>query len=226
MNHFLEIFLIINVGNLIIYFMNKKKSRCIILAAREHGMAALNELLEKEYLIMAIFTHKLNPKVYDIEQNIRDDFNEYEDFSRKNDIPLYTIDSKSEKEILDKYAIENEFEFLISISWRYLIPENVYNKAKHGAINLHRGDLPRYAGVEPIKRALKNNEKQIAVCCHHITSKFDDGEVIFKEYHNTNYQKELSLEQNVERLKREITRYFPKLTIKTLEYLLNTSKNE
>ena len=118
------------------------------------------------------------------------------------------------------------FEFLISISWRYLIPENVYNKAKHGAINLHRGDLPRYAGVEPIKRALKNNEKQIAVCCHHITSKFDDGEVIFKEYQNTNYQKELSLEQNVERLKREITRYFPKLTIKTLEYLLNTSKNE
>ena len=207
--------------------MNKKKSiRCVALVARNHGMATLNILLEKNYVIMAIFTHKLNPKSYDKDQNVRDDFHEYENFSKKNNIPLFTIDSKIEKKKLDEYVLENDFEFLISVSWRYLIPEDIFKKAKYGAVNLHRGDLPKYAGIEPIKRALNNNEKQIAVCCHHITSNIDEGKVIFKDYHNTNYQNELSLEQNVERLKKEITKYFPKLTIKTLEHLTDTSKNE
>jgi methionyl-tRNA formyltransferase len=214
--------------NVIIYFMNKKKIiKCIALVAREHGMATLKEILEIDgYDIMAIFTHKLNPKVYDVDQKIRNDFIQYEEFAKKNNIPLYTIDSKFGKKVLDSYISENEFEFLISISWRYLIPKSVFEKAKYGAINLHRGDLPKYAGIEPIKRALENNEKEIAVCCHHITSNFDEGKVIFKDYHKTNYQNELSLEQNVVRLKKEITKYFPKLTIKTLEYLMETSENE
>tara|TARA_B100000029_G_scaffold385549_1_gene381240 strand:- start:147 stop:776 length:630 start_codon:yes stop_codon:yes gene_type:complete len=208
--------------------MTKKKIiRCVALVAREHGMATLKEIVSKEnYVITAIFTHKLNPKVYDINQNIRDDFNEYENFAKKNNIPLYTIDSKLENKILNEYILENEFDFIISISWRYLIPENVFGKAKYGAINLHRGDLPKYAGVEPIKRALENGENKIAVCCHHITPNFDEGEVIFKYYHNTNYDNKLLLEQNVERLKKEITKYFPKLTIKTLAHLMETSKNE
>ena len=74
---------------------------------------------------------------------------------------------------------------------------------KFGSINLHRGDLPKYAGIEPIKQALQNHEERIAVCCHHITKNFDEGKVIFKSYHDTNYDEGESLEQNIERL------YFP-----------------
>ena len=89
-------------------------------------------------------------------------------------------------------------------------------------------DLKRakYAGIEPIKRALQNHEERIAVCCHHITKNFDEGEVIFKSYHDTNYDEEKSLDQNIERLKNEITKYFPELTIKTLEYLIDNDRNE
>ena len=99
------------------------------------------------------------------------------------------IDSKSfqcgyfddRRSFFEEYLLEdiseNEFEFLLSISWRYLIPPQVFEKAEFGAINLHRGDLPKYAGVEPIRKALENNEERIAVCCHHITKNYDEGEV-------------------------------------------------
>ena len=91
-----------------------------------------------------------------------------------------------------------------------------------GSINLHRGDLPKYAGVEPIKRALQNSEKFIHVSCHHISKNFDEGKVIFKSIHPTNYDISKSIDDNVERLKIEITPYFPQLTIKSLELLIDS----
>ena len=47
--------------------MNKKNPiRCIGLVAREHGLTTLKELQSNNnYNIIAIFTHKLNPKSYD-----------------------------------------------------------------------------------------------------------------------------------------------------------------
>ena len=202
------------------------KIRCIGLVARKHGFHALKELQLGGYKIIAIFTHKFNPKSYDPEKKIRGDFQDFQLFAEENEIPLYTIDSTSEKKLLEQFVSKNEFEFLISISWRYLIQPEVFEKAKYGAINLHRGDLPKYAGIEPIKRALQNHEERIVVCCHHITKNFDEGEVIFKSYHDTNYDEEKSLDQNIERLKNEITKYFPELTIKTLEYLIDNDRNE
>tara|TARA_Y100000590_G_scaffold86224_1_gene96610 strand:+ start:20602 stop:21228 length:627 start_codon:yes stop_codon:yes gene_type:complete len=206
---------------------NKEQIRCIALVAREHGLATLKEIQQKDNLLLiAIFTHKFNPKSYDSKQNIRDDFEEYELFSKQNNIPLFSVNSKDENIILDEYVETNDFHFLISISWRYLISERIFEKARYGAINLHRGDLPKYAGVEPIKKALQNNEQKIAICCHHISKNFDEGEVIFKSYHDTNYEEQYTLENNVDRLKKEITPYFPKLTIKTLQFLMENHRNE
>ena len=208
--------------------MNKNnKIRCVALVAREHGLSTLRKLQSTDnHQITAIFTHKFNPKSYDAQTKIRDDFEDFQSFASQNKIPLYTIDSTYEKKLLEDFVSKNEFEFLLSISWRYLIPPQVFEKAEFGAINLHRGDLPKYAGVEPIRKALENNEERIAVCCHHITKNYDEGEVIFKSYHDSNYDKGMSLELNIERLKKEITKYFPELTIKTLKHLTKEDTNE
>jgi methionyl-tRNA formyltransferase len=205
---------------------NQKKYKCIILAGREHGLQTLSELLKiSNYEIIAIFTHKFNPKSHNLEKKERDDFCKYKKIALNNDIPIYTIDNPSEKNILEEFSASTDYDFLISISWRYLITPQVFEKAKIGSINLHRGDLPKYAGIEPIKRALGNSEKNIYVTSHHISKNFDEGEVIFKIHHPTNYDISKSLEENIERLKNEITIYFPQLTIKSLKFLIHMKCN-
>jgi len=202
-----------------------KKFTCLVLAGRNHGLETLKKLNEKSnYDVIAIFTHKLNPKSLDIQQKERDDFLDYEKFAEINSIPLYTIDKFDEKSILDDFALQCNYDFLISISWRFLISPQVFSRSNIGSINLHRGDLPKYAGVEPIKRALKNSEKFIHISCHNISKNFDEGQVIFESTHPTNYGDSMSLDDNVERLKKEITPYFPQLTIKSLKFLID-SKN-
>ena len=197
--------------------------KCIVLVAREHGLESLKKLIElKNYKIIAIFTHRLNPKSYDPQRGERSDFKDFENISKLYKIPFFTIDDKSEKNQLENFSKENEFDFLISISWRYLISPQVFEKAKIGSINLHRGDLPKYAGAEPIKRALENKESNISICAHHIIQNYDEGEIICKITYPTNHEQDKTLDENVERLKKEITPYFPQLTIKSLEILLNT----
>ena len=203
--------------------IESKQYACLVLAGRNHGLETLKKINEiTNYNIIAIFTHKLNPKSMDIKQKERDDFSDYEKFAKTNSVPLYTIDKLDEKYILDNFALQHNYDFLISVSWRYLISPQVFSKSNLGSINLHRGDLPKYAGVEPIKRALQNSEKFIHVSCHHISKNFDEGKVIFKSIHPTNYDISKSIDDNVERLKIEITPYFPQLTIKSLELLIDS----
>jgi len=199
-----------------------KKYKCVILAARKHGLAALAKLIElnSSYEVIVIFTHRLNPLSYDPARKIRSDFEDFVNLANSNNIPLYTIDYKNEQSKLKDFCMSNDFDFLISISWRYLISPSVFKKACIGSINIHRGDLPKYAGIEPIRRALENNEEKIVISSHHISENFDQGEIICKTNHPTNYDHTKSLESNVERLKEEITQYFPQLTIKSLELLL------
>jgi methionyl-tRNA formyltransferase len=202
---------------------NCKKHACLVLAGRNHGLETLKKLNElSNYNIIAVFTHKFNPKSSDSQQKERNDFSDYQKFAKTNSIPLYTIDKSNEKSILDDFSLECSYDFLISISWRFLISPQVFSRSNIGSINLHRGDLPKYAGVEPIKRALKNSEKFIHISCHHISKNFDEGEVIFESTHPTNYDISISLDDNVDRLKKEITYYFPQLTIKSLEFLVNS----
>jgi len=198
-----------------------KKYKCITLVARNHGLESIKHILNTDnpYEIIAIFTHKLNPKSYDIQRKTRIDFKDFLFLSKKTGIPFFTIDYKEEKIRLENFTKKINFDFLISVSWRYIIPPVVFNKARIGSINLHRGDLPKYAGAEPIKRALENEEKQIAICSHIITEKIDEGKVLLKFKHPTNLDKNQTLEENVERLKKEITLLFPKLTMESLKLL-------
>lgn len=195
--------------------------KCLALVARNHGYATIKHLLENEsnYEIITIFTHKLNPKVYDPQQKTRDDFKNFEDLSKKYHIPLLTVDSKEEKSKVEDFGQSHDFDFLLSISWRYIISPSIFKKAKIGAINIHRGELPEYAGIEPIKKALQNNEKEIVVSSHIIEEKIDSGEVLCQKTHPSNYVNSVTLNENVEMLKKEITPYFPELTVKSFRIL-------
>ena len=44
--------------------------------------------------------------------------------------------------------------------------------------------------------------------------------------HPTNYDQIKTIDENVERLKKEITDYFPQLTIKSLKFLMDNNDNE
>ena len=185
--------------------------------ARPHGYNALSALVESQnYKIIKLYTHKLNPKSQDLQRSIRADYELFVKKCAENSIPLISIDSK-DHEITDF----PECDYIIEVSWRYIIPHNIINKARRDAFGIHRGKLPEFAGAEPIKQALLKNEKIIVLSAHYLEKTIDTGQVITSIEFPVDYNNEKNLETNIQSIRDQITPLFSKLMLKTLNILEN-----
>ena len=183
--------------------------------SRPHGYDALSAIVKSQnYKIIKLYTHKLNPRSQDPQRSIRAD---YESFVKKcadNSIPLASIDSIND-EIIDF----PDCDYILEISWRYMIPKNVINKARIASFGIHRGKLPDFAGAEPIKQAILNDEKKIVLSAHYLEKDIDVGDVISVIEFPVNYNDEKDLDVNIQTIRDEITPLFSKLVFQTLNIL-------
>ena len=185
--------------------------------ARPHGYNALSALVESQnYKIIKLYTHKLNPKSQDLQRSIRADYELFVKKCADNSISLISIDSK-DHEITDF----PECDYIIEVSWRYIIPQNIINKARRDTFGIHRGKLPEFAGAEPIKQALLKNEKIIVLSAHYLEKTIDTGQVITSIEFPVDYNDEKNLETNIQSIRDQITPLFSKLMLETLNILEN-----
>ena len=183
--------------------------------SRPHGYDALSAIAKsQDYKIIKLYTHKLNPKSQDPKRSIRTD---YELFVKKcvdNSIPLVPIDT-----IEDEITDFPDCDYILEISWRYKIPKSVIDKARIAAFGIHRGKLPDFAGVEPIKQALLNGEKKIVLSAHYLEKDIDTGNIISVIEFPVNYNNHKDLDVNIQTIRDEITPLFSKLVLQTLNIL-------
>ena len=200
--------------------MNKLLKTVVGFLSRAHGFDALKALVNSsDFKVIMVFTHSLNPKSQDPKQSMRDDYPLFVNLCKENEIPLIPVGSKNQQIHVP------ECDYIIEISWRYLIPQEIVKKAKKACFGIHRGKLPEYAGAEPIKQALINNESEIFISAHYLAPQIDQGSTIESITHPVNFDKEKSIDENVQRLRDEITPLFSKLMIKTISKFENEQKN-
>ncbi|OOZ41829.1 hypothetical protein BOW53_02175 [Solemya pervernicosa gill symbiont] len=72
--------------------------------------------------------------------------------------------------------------------YRYLLPLELLQRARIGAVNLHPSLLPRYRGRAPINWAIIHGESQLGLTAHFVDEGVDCGDVIV--------QREYSLSQD------------------------------
>ena len=79
-------------------------------------------------------------------------------------------------------------DFLIVVSYGFLIPSEMLEIPKLGAINLHPSLLPKYRGSSPAQWAIQRGEKISGMSVMTMSPEFDKGDLIF--------QWEISIEDN------------------------------
>ena len=70
-----------------------------------------------------------------------------------------------------------EGDYIISYLSRWVVPEELLNRAKKAAINFHPAS-PEYPGIGCNNFALYEDAKEYGVTCHHMASKVDTGRII------------------------------------------------
>lgn len=72
-------------------------------------------------------------------------------------------------------------DIIISIYYRYKIPDEVLKLNDGKNFNLHPSLLPDYKGCGSLTWAMINEEKFVGFTFHYMTSKFDEGNIIFQK---------------------------------------------
>lgn len=69
-------------------------------------------------------------------------------------------------------------EWIFSVANPFILPADVFGKARRGAFNYHDGPLPRYAGTHATSWALLARETEHGITWHRIDHGVDTGELV------------------------------------------------
>ncbi|MVO11101.1 methionyl-tRNA formyltransferase [Flavobacterium sp. TP390] len=98
-----------------------------------------------------------------------------------NNMKFNHFPNKAKIKEMKDWINEIQPDYIFSISFPFLIPEEVLKYGTDKFINFHPGPLPRYRGVMPIFEVLKNQESHTAICAHFMNANFDEGNIIFND---------------------------------------------
>lgn len=71
-----------------------------------------------------------------------------------------------------------EPDFLFSIVYSSILKGEILAIPRRGALNLHPGLLPRYAGCHPVAWSILNGERHAGATLHYMTEKVDMGDIV------------------------------------------------
>ena len=146
--------------------------------------------------------------------NIETNLEKYKIFANENKID-FTIANKNNIDEFFKFRGE---EVLLSVGYRFIIPETVFSVPKY-AINIHPSLLPKYKGAYSGYAIIENGEKETGLTAHFIDKGIDTGDII--------NQKSISLDisDTIISMSEKILKIEPNFVIDTLDLIKNKKFN-
>ncbi|WP_300564466.1 formyltransferase family protein [Flavobacterium sp.] len=148
----------------------EEQKKILVLCGGKFAFKAL-QLLAYEKFLCGIGIGKGNERIVDA----------FEQESQDNGMAFKSFPNKKSMESMKEWINEIQPDYIFSISFPFLIPEDVLAYGSEKFINFHPAQLPEYRGPMPIFEVLRNQEKETAVSVHFMDSKFDEGNIIFKD---------------------------------------------
>ena len=74
-----------------------------------------------------------------------------------------------------------EPDLIILASYGQIIPKNILDIPRLGAINVHPSLLPKYRGASPVQAAILNGDKETGATIYQMDEKMDHGPILIKD---------------------------------------------
>jgi methionyl-tRNA formyltransferase len=157
--------------------MNKRRLRIVALLARKPGLLVLRDALlgNCDLDLAAVFTHGRLPKSEGGAS--RKDIECFRILCEPARVPLIIIDYPQAGDI-SALLPQGPLDLMVSLSWRCQVPQHVLKRFRLGCVNIHRGELPDYAGALPVQRAIEAGAVTVAITVHEMVPEIDAGREI------------------------------------------------
>lgn len=94
-------------------------------------------------------------------------------------LDVVEIGSFSDEEA--KKIMLSDFDLFVTVSFGLILPKEILQIPKLGAINVHPSLLPKYRGPSPIQTAILEGEKTTGITIIRMGSRVDAGNILYQE---------------------------------------------
>lgn len=148
-----------------------------LFALTGFGNAVLRALIQAGFKPSLVVTRKeKGPHPYYPEKDLGEE-------ALENQIPVYY---GAEGEVS---AANEKLDVILTATYHRILKPDLVRTANY-AFNIHPSLLPAYRGASPIFWALRNGETATGVTIHFLTSKVDEGDILFQQSIEINSQDE------------------------------------
>lgn len=154
--------------------MTKEDLKILFMGTPDFAKESLKALVENEFNIVGVFCRADKPKGRGMKL-VAPPVKEY---AIEKDIPVYQPDKvKNNPEVMD---ILNELQpnLIIVVAYGRILPKEILDFPKYGAINVHGSILPRYRGAAPIQWSVINGDNETGITTMYMDEGMDTGDMI------------------------------------------------
>ena len=150
--------------------------RIVFMGTPDFADASLKRLIEEGFDVVAVFTNPDKPRGRGMAMSL----SPVKETALVAGIPVFQPESLRDGEAAELLK-RLEPELLAVVAYGHLLPEDIINLPRFGAVNIHASLLPQYRGAAPIQWTVLNGDRTAGVTSIYIEKRMDAGDVIYRE---------------------------------------------
>jgi methionyl-tRNA formyltransferase len=147
--------------------------RILFMGTPDFAVASLKRLVEDGHEICGVFTQPDKPK----NRGHKLAFSPVKEFALSMDLSVYQPTKMRDGTALTLVR-ELDPQLIVVAAYGRILPEEILQYPKYGAINVHSSILPKYRGAAPINWAIMNGETVTGVTIMYMAKELDAGDII------------------------------------------------
>ena len=148
--------------------------RIVFMGTPDFAAASLKKLIDEKYDITAVFTQPDKPR----DRGMKLSYSPVKELALENNIPVYQP-TKLRDGTATELIKSLRPDILVVVAYGRILPDDMLEVPKYGAINVHASLLPKYRGAAPIQWAVLNGDKITGVTTMYLASEMDTGDIIY-----------------------------------------------
>ena len=148
--------------------------RIVFMGTPDFAAATLKKLIDEKNYIAAVFTQPDKPR----DRGMKLSYSPVKELALENNIPVYQP-TKLRDGTATELIKSLRPDILVVVAYGRILPDDMLEVPKYGAINVHASLLPKYRGAAPIQWAVLNGDKITGVTTMYLASEMDTGDIIY-----------------------------------------------
>ena len=150
--------------------------KIIFMGSPEFAAPTLSKLINHDCEIIAVYT---KPSTHS-GRGLRENKSVIHNLAEKYSLKVLTPKKLRTSDNIEQFKSLNP-DIVIVAAYGLLIPKEFLEIPKHGFINIHPSDLPRWRGAAPIQRTIMAGDKKTAICIMKMDEGLDTGDIILRK---------------------------------------------